>query len=69
MKDLIETILCLSVLIIIGIGFYKLSEKFCEAKAEALGYKYEYGFMKGCIYIDKDGNKFDSQQVRYQGVK
>lgn len=43
----------------------KISEKECSAKASAIGYKYEFGFFKGCVLEKPNGQKILLEQLRY----
>ena len=39
---------------------YTLKRSSCDSIGIELGYKTTYSYKTGCIYIDKDGNKFKS---------
>ena len=61
-------VLILTILIIIGgiaIGSMKVEKLSCMHKANALGYKYEWGYLQGCIFEKPDGQRILLEKLRY----
>jgi hypothetical protein len=56
------------VTIIVLLGFalfgYFMNYKECEAKANALGYKFNYQYFQGCVLEKSNGKKVLLQQLR-----
>ena len=56
------------VTIIVVLGFalfsYTMGHKECEAKANALGYKYDFKYFQGCVLEKPNGKKVLLQQLR-----
>ena len=56
------------VTIIVLLGFvlfgYTMNHKECEAKANALGYKYDFKYFQGCVLEKPNGKKVLLQQLR-----
>lgn len=46
-------------------GAMKIEELSCKSKANALGYKYEWGRWMGCVLEKPDGQKILLEKLRY----
>ena len=59
--------LLLGVIIIFSLiifGVYQFDKMECKAKANAIGYKCEYGILQGCVLEKPNGKKVLLQQLR-----
>lgn len=56
-------------LFIIGIPMFciHMDKASCFAKAQAIDYKADWGFLKGCVLTDKEGRTFLLEQLRELG--
>ena len=55
--------------VIVGLPTFSLivDRKVCFAKAEALDYKADWGYFKGCVLTDKNGKTLLLEQLRELG--
>ena len=44
---------------------YFTNYKECEAKADVLSYKFNYGFFQGCVLEKPNGDKILLEKLRY----
>lgn len=55
------------IFILLVFGAYQFDKMECIAKANAIGYKCEYGILQGCILEKPNGKKVLLQQLREMG--
>ena len=47
------------------VGAIKFEQLGCAAKANSLGYKYEWGLLQGCVLEKPNGDKILLEKLRY----
>lgn len=52
------------VILLIIFGAFQFDKMECKAKANAIGYKCEYGILQGCVLEKPNGKKVLLQQLR-----
>lgn len=67
-EDVFEFIVSVLIIALMFYGFGIFIKKECTSKAIALGYKYEYGFFKGCIVEKPNGKKFLLDRLIYNEI-
>lgn len=54
-------------IILMMFGAYQIDKTECRAKANAIGFKCEYGIWQGCVLEKPDGKKILLEQLREVG--
>lgn len=67
MDEEVKTIMLIIIMVFFGIivGAIKFEQLGCAAKANSLGYKYEWGLLQGCILQKPNGDKILLEKLRY----
>lgn len=64
-----ELTIMMSIIIMVFLGIIVGAIKFeqlgCAAKANSLGYKYEWGLLQGCVLEKPNGDKILLEKLRY----